>query len=209
MWQKVNDLPLTRSKPNVLPNCAKLSLIYTIAYRAFFFFFLNPWNVLSASEYPPSPVKPLTSERPQEWHIKWIHSSAFFQCRLKSRIFLWTSEKPSERHGTCTHSPSLSPSFERMTATSQRVKNLKPYLADCFFFFSLFAERRNSGILQTSQNSLYFPCCLCSLCCYPLKAQHDPPPPWHFVVIFNIKYPLRDYLMLLAVYSSLRLHGSY
>lgn len=81
----------------------------------------------------PSPVK-----RPQEWHIKWIHSSAFFQCRLKlkSRIFLRTSEKPSERHGTCTHSPSLSPSFERMTATSQRVKNLKPYLAaHCWFFF--------------------------------------------------------------------------
>lgn len=35
------------------------------------------------------------------------------------------------------------------------------------------------------------------------------PPPRHFVVIFNIKYPFRDYLMLLTVYSSVRLHGSY
>lgn len=26
-----------------------------------------------------------------------------------------------------------------------------------------FTEQRKSGILQTSQNSLYFPCCLCSL----------------------------------------------
>lgn len=71
-----------------------------------------------------------------------------------------------------------------------------------FFFFT---EKRKSGILQTSQNSLYFPCCLCSLCCYPLKAQYDPQ---HFVVIFNVKYPFRDYLMLLTVYSLLRQHGS-
>lgn len=33
-----------------------------------------------------------------------------------------------------------------------------------------FTEQRKSGILQTSQNSLYFPCCLCALCCYPQKA---------------------------------------
>ena len=44
-----------------------------------------------------------------------------------------------------------------------------------FFFFFFLTEQRKSGILQTSQNSLYFPCCLCSLCCYPLKAQYDPP----------------------------------
>lgn len=77
------------------------------------------------------------------------------------------------------------------------------------FFFS-FTEQRKSGILQTSQNSLYFPCCLCSLCCYPLKAQYDPQTQQtHFVVIFNIKYPFRDYLMLLSVYSLLRLHSSH
>lgn len=69
------------------------------------------------------------------------------------------------------------------------------------YIFS-FTEQRKSGILQTSQNSLYFPCCLCSLCCYPLKAQYDPQT-YHFVVIFNIKYPFRDYLMLLSVYSFL------
>lgn len=73
------------------------------------------------------------------------------------------------------------------------------------FFSSI--EKRKSGILQTSQNSLYFPCCLCFLSCYPLKAQYDPQT--HFVVIFNIKYPFRDYLMLLSVYSLLRLHGSH
>ena len=67
--------------------------------------------------------------------------------------------------------------------------------ADFFlFFFPLSAERRNSGILQTSQNLLYFPCCLCSLCCYPLKTQHDPPPPkpppadthTHTLLLFSI-----------------------
>lgn len=114
-------------------------------------------------------------------------------------------KKLSERHATRTHSPLLFTSFERMTATSQQVKILKLVLGSTavfFFFFS--SEQRKSGILQTSQNSLYFPGCLCSLCCYPLKAQYDPQ--IHqtlFVVIFNIKYPFRDYLMLLSVYSLL------
>lgn len=78
-----------------------------------------------------------------------------------------------------------------------------------FFLLFLFTEQRKSGILQTSQRTLYFPWCLCFLCCYPLRAQYDPQTHQaHFVVIFNIKYPFMDYLMLLSVYSLLRLHGS-
>lgn len=153
----------------------------------------------------PSPLK-----RPQEWHIQWKHSSAFFQCRLKSKscIFLRTSEKPSERHGTCTHSPLLSPSFERMTATSQRVKNLKPYLAAqlWFFFFSFRWAAELRDPTDITEFTLFPSLPLLSLL---LSSKGSAWPPRHFVVIFNIKYPLRDYLMLLAVYSSVRLHGSY
>lgn len=85
------------------------------------------------------------------------------------------SEKPSERHGTCTHSPLLSSAFEGMTATSQRVKILKPILGSpAVFSFFFPSEQRKSGILQTSQNSLYFPCACACLCCYPPRAQYDP-----------------------------------
>lgn len=69
----------------------------------------------------------------------------------------------------------LSTSLGRMTATSQRVKNSEANTWQQSFFFSfLFTEEWKSGIRQTSQNSLYFPCCLCSRCCYPLRATHDP-----------------------------------
>lgn len=122
-----------------------------------------------------------SKEKPQEWHIELIPSSAFFPCRLKSKscIFLWTSEKPSEWHGTCTHSPLLSPSFERMTATSQWVKNLKPILGSpaLFFFFHWEAEIRDPtditeftlfplllvlSLLLSSEGSVWPP----TLCCY-------------------------------------------
>lgn len=74
-------------------------------------------------------------------------------------------------------------------------------------FFPFFTQQRKSGILQTSQNSLYFPCCLCSLL---LSSKGSVWPPQthqtHFVVIFNIKHPFRDYLMLLSVFFSISAH---
>lgn len=119
------------------------------------------------------------------------------------------SEKPSQIHGTCTHSPLLSSAFEGMTATSQRVKILKPILGSptdsLFFFFPFPSEQRKSGILQTSQHSLYFPC---ARAVFVVILRGLSMTPEHFVVIFNIKYPFRDYLMLHTVYSLLRLHAS-
>lgn len=92
-----------------------------------------------------------------------------------------------------------------ITASQNSEANTWQHSNILLFFFT---QQRKSGILQTSQNLLYFPCCLCSLCCYPLKAQYDPQThQTHFVVIFNIKYPFRDYLMLLSVYSPSRLRS--
>lgn len=94
---------------------------------------------------------PATLKRKQaEWHIVLAASSAFFPGRLKEKVLHLPleSEKPSEIHGTCTHSPSLSSAFEGMTATSQRVKILKPTLGSptvFFFFFFFFLLPASSG----------------------------------------------------------------
>lgn len=84
-------------------------------------------------------------------------------------------KKHSERHGTCTHSSCYPLLWEGWQLHHSESKILKPILGSRAFFFSfLFTEEWKSGIRQTSQNSLYFPCCLCSRCCYPLRATHDP-----------------------------------
>lgn len=57
-----------------------------------------------------------------------------------------------------------------------------------------FTEQRKSGILQTSQNSLYFPCCLCSLCCYSLKAQYDPQTQQALCCYFQYKISIQELL---------------
>lgn len=68
------------------------------------------------------------------------------------------------------------------------------YLAARQYFFFFFTEQRKSGILQTSQNSLYFPCCLCSLCCYPLKAQYDPQTQQPLCCYFQYKISIQGLL---------------
>lgn len=80
-----------------------------------------------------------------------------------------------------------------MTATSQWVKIVKPILGSPAVFF-FFTEQRKSGILQTSQNSLYFPCCLCSLCCYSLKAQYDPQTQQALCCYFQYKISIQELL---------------
>lgn len=159
-----------------------------------------PFKSAICSWNPPSPVKALTSKKPQEWHLKWIHSSAFSQCRLKSksRIILRTSERPSERHGTCTHSPSLSPSFERMTATSQRVKNFKLYLAaQRQFFFLPFFSPLSGG---TRGSYRHHRICFISLAASALsvvilwRLRMTPPPPPTLCCYFQYKKSIQGLL---------------
>lgn len=89
------------------------------------------------------------------------------------------SEKPSQIHGTCTHSPLLSSAFEGMTATSQRVKILKPILGsptDSLFFFFFSLSQRAAEIRDPTDITAFtlFPLRSRRLCCYPPRAQYDP-----------------------------------
>lgn len=83
--------------------------------------------------------------------------------------------------------------------------------AEFFFFFSFHCAAELGDPTDITEFALFPSLPLLSLLLSSEGSAWPPPPPtpWHFVVIFNIKYPLRDYLMLLAVYSSVRLHGSY
>lgn len=175
----------------------------------FFFLSPSPSNVLSAAEYLPSPVKLLT--RKASGMTYWINTQLSI---LSMQIEIEVSHLPLDFRKAqwktwYMHPFPLAINFlwkdDSYITVSQNFEANTWQPSSIFFFFSS-TEQRKSGILQTSQNSLYFPCCLCSLCCYPLRAQYDPQ---HFVVIFNINYPFRDYLMLLTVYSLLRLHGSH
>lgn len=140
----------------------------------FFFFFLPPpysssffasFRLAIAAEYLPSAVKLYSKENKREWHIELTPSSAFFPCRLKEKVshLPLDSEKPSERHGTCTHSPLLSSAFEGMTATSQRVKILKPILGSPAVFFFFFFSQRAAEIRDPTDITelTLFPLCLC------------------------------------------------
>lgn len=72
MWEKETELPFQFSQVKQVQTkrasdlCKFITnLHYRLHFQSFFFFifFFYPWNVLPASEYPPSPVKPLTSEK--------------------------------------------------------------------------------------------------------------------------------------------------
>lgn len=73
--------------------------------------------------------------------------------------------------------------------------------SNVFFFFLFHSTAEIRDPTDITEFTL-FPLLPVLSCCYPLKARYDPQThQTHFVVIFNIKYPFRDYLMLLCVSS--------
>lgn len=79
--------------------------------------------------------------------------------------------------------------------------------AQRYFFFFFFFSRSSGNQGSYRHHRIHFislaACALSVVILWRLSMT-----PQHFVVIFNMKYPFRDYLMLLSVYSPLRLHGS-
>lgn len=193
-----------------LPQHQLLNQCFDILIHVIIFYimwdFLSPSKVLSTTEYLPSPVKLL--KRKASGVTCWINTQlSILSMQIEMEVLhLPLDFRKAQWKTWYMHPFPLAIHFlwkdDSYITVSQNFEANTWQPSGIFFF----TEQRKSGILQTSQNSLYFPCCLCSLCCYPLKAQYDPQ---HFVVIFNIKYPFRDYLMLLSVYSLLRLHGSH
>lgn len=108
-------------------------------------------------------------------------------------------KKHSERHGTCTHSSCYPLLWEGWQLHHSESKILKPILGSRAFFFLFFSLRSgNQG--SDRHHRIHFISHAASapavVILWGLRMT-----PRHFVVIFNIKYPLRDYLMFCSVYS--------
>lgn len=150
------------------------------------FFFSPPpafKGAISLSEYLPSDWS--KEKQPEEWHVELTPSSAFFPCRLKEKscIFPWTSERLSERHGTCTHSPCYPLPLKGWQLHHSESKFWSQYLAaQRYFFFSHWAaEIRDPTditeftlflllpvlpLLLSSEGSVWPPNTPDTLCCY-------------------------------------------
>lgn len=143
-----------------------------------FFFFLHLLRTcLSAAEYLPSPVKLLT--RKASGMTYWINTQlSILSMQIEIEVLhLPLDFRKAQWKTWYMHPFPLAINFlwkdDSYITVSQNFEANTWQPSSIFFFSS--TEQRKSGILQTSQNSLYFPCCLCSLCCYPLRAQYDPP----------------------------------
>lgn len=166
--------------------------------------------MLSASEYLPSSVKLLTSEKglrndilneytaQHSFNVDWSQSLAFSSGLQKSPVKDMVHAPIPPRYLLPLKGWQLHHSESKIWShTWQR---------GFFFFFPLRWAAELGDPTDITEFAL-FP--LLPLLSLLLSSEGSAWPSWHFVVIFNIKYPLRDYLMLLAVYSPLRLHGSY
>ena len=197
--------------PMLLPGKWLNKCFVTLMFIALFCLKMSPSKGLSKNEYLPSPVK-LLKRKASEMTCWMNNQLSILSMQIEvEALHLPLDSRKAQWKTWYMHPFPLAILFlwkdDSYITVSQKCEanTWQPSSISCSSI-----EKRKSGILQTSQNSLYFPCCLCFLSCYPLKAQYDPQThQTHFVVIFNIKYPFRDYLMLLSVYSLLRLHGSH
>lgn len=199
MWEKETDLTFQFSQvKQVQTKCASdlckfiTNLHYRLHFQSFFFFFFFSLKCAACIR-----ISTIASQTPHQWkglrndilneytaqhsfNVDWSRSLASSSGLQKSPVKDMVHAPIPPRYLLPLKGWQLHHSESKIWSHT--------WQPTAEFFFSLFTARRNSGILQTSQNSLYFPRCLCSLCCYPLKAQHDPPlpPPPDTLLLFSI-----------------------
>lgn len=128
-------------------------------HSSHFFFFFSPKHAIAAERRPSRSSYTQKKTSRMTYCVSCKLSIPSEQIERKVLHLPLESEKPSEIHGTCTRSPSLSSAFERMTATSQRVKNLKPILGSptvFFFFFFLLLPASSGNRGSYRHHSIHF-----------------------------------------------------